>query len=42
MAALRTMYQKEPMCLEGTLQKMVDKGTLSEDMLEGIKGQKKG
>ena len=39
--ALRTMYQNDPDCLEPSLQKMVEKETLSEKMLNDIKIQQK-
>ena len=39
--ALRAMYQNAPEYLEETLQKMVEKGTLSQKMLDDIKEQQK-
>lgn len=39
--ALRAMYQNAPEYLEETLQKMVEKGTLSQKMLDDIKKQQK-
>lgn len=38
---LRAMYQNDSECLEGTLQKMIEKGTLSQKMLDDIKAQQK-
>lgn len=39
--ALRAMYQNDSNCLEESLQKMVEKGTLSRKMLNDIKAQQK-
>ena len=39
--ALRAMYQNAPEYLEETLQKMVEKGTLSQKMLDDIKNNKR-
>lgn len=38
---LRAMYQNDSECLEETLQKMIEKGTLSQKMLDDIKAQQK-
>lgn len=35
------MYQNDSECLEETLQKMIEKGTLSQKMLDDIKAQQK-
>ena len=39
--ALRTMYQNDPDCLELSLQRMVEKETLSKEMLSDIKMEQK-
>lgn len=39
--ALRTMYQNDSNCLDEAFHKMVEKGTLSQNMLNDIKTQKK-
>ena len=38
--ALRTMYQNDSNCLDEAFHKMVEKGTLSQNMLNDIKTQK--